>query len=543
MEFAVGSIAKVLGPKFAEVDNHPTRVRLPDEPLMLCHRITHVEGEPGSLGSGRLVTEHDVHHDAWYLDAGRTPVCISVEAGQADLFLSAYLGIDLRTKGHRMYRLLDATVQFHRGLPQPGERIVYDIRIDRFVRQGDVYLFFFEFDGSIDGQKLITMRNGCAGFFTDEEIENSGGIVLTADDKRPTPGKRAPDWQDLAPLGGVESYTDAQVAAFRHGDPAACFGPAFANLPLRRPYGLPDGRMRLFDRVLSLDPRGGRFGLGTIQAEADIHPDDWFLTCHFVDDMVMPGTLMYECCAHSLRFLLARIGWLAEVEQVAFEPVLETPAALQCRGPVDVDTKKVVYQVDIKEIGYNPAPYVIADALMFGDGKPIVRFVDMSMQLTGVSRAEVESLWQTQPQPTVLYDKQSIMEFSNGRPSLAFGEPYTVFDSQRRIARLPGPPYQFMDRVVEVNQPPFVLQAGGWIESHYDVPPDAWYFEANHQSSMAYCILLEAALQPCGWLAAYVGSALRSSVDTHFRNLGGTATLHHELFPDVGTVRVRVRMT
>ena len=52
MEFAVGSIAKVLGPKFAEVDNHPTRVRLPDEPLMLCHRITHVEGAPGSLGSG-----------------------------------------------------------------------------------------------------------------------------------------------------------------------------------------------------------------------------------------------------------------------------------------------------------------------------------------------------------------------------------------------------------------------------------------------------------------------------------------------------------
>ena len=41
--------------------------------------------------------------------------------------------------------------------------------------------------------------------------------------------------------------------------------------------------------VLELDPAGGRCGLGLIRAEADIRPDDWFLTCHFVDDRVMPG--------------------------------------------------------------------------------------------------------------------------------------------------------------------------------------------------------------------------------------------------------------
>ena len=35
-------------------------------------------------------------------------------------------------------------------------------------------------------------------------------------------------------------------------------------------------------------------GWGSIRAEADIRPGDWFLVCHFVDDRVMPGTLMYE---------------------------------------------------------------------------------------------------------------------------------------------------------------------------------------------------------------------------------------------------------
>ena len=36
-----------------------------------------------------------------------------------------------------MYRLLDAVVSFHCGLPVVGEKIVYDIHIDKFVKQGD----------------------------------------------------------------------------------------------------------------------------------------------------------------------------------------------------------------------------------------------------------------------------------------------------------------------------------------------------------------------------------------------------------------------
>src|SRR6185436_20495636 len=108
MEFAIGAIGRVLGPDFAEVDQFPTRVRLPDEPLMLVDRILAIEGEPCSMTHGRVVTEHDIHPGAWYLDCGKIPTCIVVEAGQADLFLSGYLGIDFQTRGRSMYRLLDA---------------------------------------------------------------------------------------------------------------------------------------------------------------------------------------------------------------------------------------------------------------------------------------------------------------------------------------------------------------------------------------------------------------------------------------------------
>jgi PfaB family protein len=559
LEFAIGSVAKVLGPEFAVVDTYSVRVRLPDEPLMLVDRIVSVTGEKRSLKSGRVVTEHDVLPGAWYLDGGRAPVCISVEAGQADLFLCAYLGIDHAVKGKRSYRLLDAVVKFHRGLPKPGDVIRYEIEIDHFSRQGETYLFFFKFEGYIGNSHLISMYNGCAGFFTEEEVRNSGGILLTEEDTRSLVGKKPLDWKNLVPLY-TESYDDAAVKALRRGELSKCFGPFFDGIHLPESLRLPGGRMKLIHRILRMDPEGGRYGLGRICAEADIHPDDWFLTCHFMDDMVMPGTLMYECCAHTLRVFIQRLGWVTTKPGICYEPVKGVESVLKCRGPVTPDTRHVWYEVDIKELGYAPEPYVIADARMYADGHPIVSFKDMSLKMTHVTREDIESFWEkkedrdqkteirrqragTRDPKTALFDRDKILAFAIGKPSEAFGNPYEVFDEERLIARLPGPPYSFLDKIVAVEPEPWVLKPGGWIEAEYRVPPDAWYFRADRSSSMPLCILLEIALQPCGWLAAYLGSALKSENDLKFRNLGGNAVLYRAIFPEEQTLAIRVRMT
>ena len=77
---------------------------------------------------------------------------------------------------------------FTAGLPRPGDTIRYEIEIEKFVRQGDTYLFFFNFEGRIDNTLLISMSNGCAGFFTEDEVINSGGIILTDEDTKPLKG-------------------------------------------------------------------------------------------------------------------------------------------------------------------------------------------------------------------------------------------------------------------------------------------------------------------------------------------------------------------
>ncbi|NJD91199.1 MAG: type I polyketide synthase, partial [Geobacter sp.] len=143
-----------------------------------------------------------------------------------------------------------------------------------------------------------------------------------------------------------------------------------------------------------------------------------------------------------------------------------------------------------------------------------------------------------------IYTKEQILAYSNGNPSEGFGDKYKIFDAGtgRKIARLPGPPFQFMDRVTAVAGEPWQMLPGAMAEAQYDIPVDDWFFAADRQPRMPFCVLLEAALQPCGWLAAYVGSALQSSVDISFRNLGGTAVQHRPVTPESGTITCRANL-
>jgi 3-hydroxymyristoyl/3-hydroxydecanoyl-(acyl carrier protein) dehydratase len=222
--------------------------------------------------------------------------------------------------------------------------------------------------------------------------------------------------------------------------------------------------------------------------------------------------------------------------------------------------------VSIKELGYGPEPFAIVDALMFADGKPIVEIPNMSIRLAGLTREKVEGLWSgtvparglshvsegtaggkgtvpLTPGTVPLYDYDKILAFSAGNPSEAFGEPYKIFDSERKIARLPRPPLQFLDRIVAVTGEPFKLLEGATCEAEYDVPEDAWYFKAGRQPEMPFSVLLETGLQPCGWLAAYLGSALTSDIDLKFRNLDGNAVQHRPVTRQSGTLTTRVTIT
>ena len=66
---------------------------------------------------------------------------------------------------------------------------------------------------------------------------------------------------------------------------------------------------------------------------------------------------------------------------------------LKCRGPVTTKTRQAKYEIEIKDIGYNPEPYIIADAHMFSDNHRIVFYKNIGMKIIGLSREKIEKFW------------------------------------------------------------------------------------------------------------------------------------------------------
>jgi 3-hydroxymyristoyl/3-hydroxydecanoyl-(acyl carrier protein) dehydratase len=256
-------------------------------------------------------------------------------------------------------------------------------------------------------------------------------------------------FREVVPMGR-ESYREEQLDALRTGDLGKAFGPLFEGRQLAQALQLPGGAMRLIHRVNELDLSGGSYGLGRIEAEADVDPQGWYLTCHFVDDMVMPGTLMYEGCLHALRIYLLRLGWVVEEQgsDLHYAPIPGEASALRCRGQVLQTSRLIRYRIDIKELGYDPEPYVLADAVMFVDGKKAVRFGNVSYRLHGLDEEVIREGWRTTrsggttatlstsdgvaqapASPTLppggrFYGPEEILAYATGKPSEGFGPEY-----------------------------------------------------------------------------------------------------------------------
>lgn len=559
---ASGRISDVFGPMFAKQDGYHRQVRMPEPPLLLADRVTGIDAEPGSMKLGTIWTETDVREDSWWLNEGYMPAGIMIESGQADLLLISWLGADFLNQGERVYRLLGCELTYHEGprgvLPTPGETLVYDIHVDGHAKQGDVRLFFFHYDCRIDGASRLTVRHGQAGFFTDEELANSGGILWDPLESKPLPDRPL---DPPAVETTHRAFTPEQIAAFAAGKPYACFGPGWelTEAHVRTPK-IQGGRMLFLERITDFDPRGGPWQRGYLKAVTDIRPDHWYFRGHFKNDPCMPGTLMFEGCVQAMAFYLAAMGFTVDRDGWRFEPVPEEKYLMRCRGQVIPSSRQLTYEVFVEEVVAGPIPTVYADLLCTVDGLKAFHARRVGLRLvpdwpmsSGV-REFIAPYRENGPLPVddngpvasvdnFRFGRRSLLACAWGRPTDAFGPMYAPFDSPRRVARLPGPPYHFMSRVEAIDGPMGGMKQGTSIEVAYDVPPDAWYFDENQAPTMPFCVLMEAALQPCGWLASYIGSALTTDIDLMFRNLDGTGKLTAEILPTSGTLRTRARLT
>ncbi|HMV68397.1 MAG TPA: 3-hydroxyacyl-[acyl-carrier-protein] dehydratase FabA, partial [Myxococcota bacterium] len=547
---ASGAISSIFGEAFRAQDAFVRQVRMPEPPLLLADRVVGIEAPPAVLGRGVVWTETDVTPDAWYLHQGRMPAGVMIESGQADLLLISWMGIDLLNRSERVYRLLGCTLTYHDHLPRVGETLRYEIHVDGHAQHGDVRLFFFHYDCAAGGRPRLSVRGGQAGFFTEAELAESAGVLWDAETGEHDPAARldAPAVRCARSRFGWD-----EIVAFSEGDVVGCFGQGFE---LARTHNdtprIARTPMVFLREVTHFEPRGGPWGRGYLRAEWPVSPDDWFFQGHFKNDPCMPGTLMFEGCLQALAFFLAGLGFTLRRDGWRFEPVPEEPIAMRCRGQVLPKPGLLVYEVFVEEVHDGPEPKVYADLLCTIDGLKAFHARRCGLRLTPAWPLDHldRALLDGYADPGVVasaegfrFDYRSMLACAWGRPSEAFGPMYRAFDGPRSVPRLPGPPYHFLTRATRVEGPIGGMKVGSKVQVAYDVPADAWYFDENGAETMPFCVLLEAALQPCGWLASYIGSATTAAEDLFFRNLDGTGTLHAELPRGIGTMLTDVSLT
>lgn len=129
------------------------------------------------------------------------------------------------------------------------------------------------------------------------------------------------------------------------------------------------------------------------------------------------------------------------------------------------------------------------------------------------------------PRGPVLFDRAQLEEFASGSVERCFGSDYAVFRG-RRVPRIPNGSLLLMDRILKINGTPRRPDLLGEIWTEYAVPAEAWFYQDQDPRVTPYAVLMEMALQPCGFLSAYLGTMLLApDSDLYFRNLDGSARI------------------
>jgi PfaB family protein len=536
-EFAGGSIAKVFGPSYSIIDNYKRRVRLPMEPYLLVSRVTELSAKMGEFKPSSMTTEYDIPLDSWYSIDGQAPWAVCVESGQCDLLLISYLGIDFECKGELVYRLLDCTLNFLDELPKEGQTLKYCISIDSFARSGDNLLFFFRYDCFADDRLILTMRNGCAGFFSDSQLAAGKGIVCQKSEEEQRQNTPKSSFTPLL-LCSKFSFDKEDLLAIVDGNPSACFGENYDQQGKNPSLRFSSRQMLMIDRVTNLNPSGGPWGLGKILAEKDLAPDHWYFPCHFKDDEVLAGSLMAEGCVQLLQFYLLYLGVQTKTVDARFQPIVDLPQKVRCRGQVTPINSKISYSMEIKRISLNPQPLAVADVDIICDGKVVVDFKELGVRLVEKSPGNFDSFSSDKSpekeKPIEIFSKSDLEQFATGSLTKCFGEAFSIYEN-RQPPRTPNSELQLISRVVDIGGTPGDFKNPAFVTAQYLVPDNAWFFTQNAWPGvLPYSVIMEIALQPCGFVSTWAQTTLiKPETDFFFRNLDGTGRLK-KLIPLAG---------
>lgn len=352
IEFATGSIVKALGPEYGVYQGRRSP-RIPNGDLLLMSRILSIQGQKGNFTAPSQVTaQYDVPADAWYFNGeveGNLPLSILLEiALQPCGVLSAYLGTQLKyPEINYFFRNLDGQTTLNQRLDVRGKTIQTRATLLKTIFSGTTIIQHFTFELTCDG---ISFYRGSSsfGYFPAELMASQVGL---------DGGNPAFPWFHRE--GNANDKHLLQVNA-----------KDFQSV-------LPAGKLNFMEQI-QLDPIGGKNEAGYIYAVRQNSKEDWYYTCHFYEDPVMPGSLGIETIAQAAKIFAANHF----VKDSRISLAIGQELTWKYRGQVLQQNKQMQIEIHFhKIISEGRKHYLSGDASLWADDLRIYEVQHLTFEI------------------------------------------------------------------------------------------------------------------------------------------------------------------
>lgn len=370
LEMTGGSMSKVLGSTYKEVDKYAIRARMPLPPYLFVSRILSMNFTYGKFEEGSFIeAEYDVPYDS-VMKVGKNrmaPVVYS-EAGHIGILLAACMGIDEYSHGKAKFRITDVTTKYVADVwPQSGDTIRMKFIIDKVIQNNDITLLLCTYKVYLQDKLFIDVKE-TGGFFTQEVLDKGAGVVT---------GSLFSAIQEkhfhtdlYHPVTLKRKFSKEEVHAFLDGNIIKCFGKNVVNNDTQ--YQVCEDAM-FVDEIIDMSETGGKYGLGYIIASKDIEPSFWPFQCHFKNDPVLPGTIMLEGLSQTLTFFETCMGIFNTKNRFETRLTLGYPIQSKFRGEVKCSKHTLVYKAYPKEVKLIDGKLkFVADGEVYCDGLQVI---------------------------------------------------------------------------------------------------------------------------------------------------------------------------
>jgi 3-hydroxyacyl-[acyl-carrier protein] dehydratase/trans-2-decenoyl-[acyl-carrier protein] isomerase len=143
--------------------------QLPQPPMLMFDRITHIADEGGKFDKGEIIAELDLNPDLWFFkchfnDDPVMPGCLGLDAmWQLIGFHLGWLG------GPGRGRALAGSIKFTGQVLPTAKKVVYRINLKRVIAR-KLYMGIADATMEVDGKVIYEANNLKVGLFTDTSI-------------------------------------------------------------------------------------------------------------------------------------------------------------------------------------------------------------------------------------------------------------------------------------------------------------------------------------------------------------------------------------